>query len=153
MNKLKVISLLLLIFIGTGCSSVKTTSSQEKEAKAISKFLVDFEKAVISHDSKELLKLIDRNYLDEQCYGFLNGNTEQFINELFCGNLTNEDKFQCLAFSQIDKLELVKQERQDDYYTVVYKVSANGAEINADWVIVVNTVKGKIICGLEGPRG
>ena len=153
MNKLKVISLLLLIFIGTGCSSVKTTSSQEKEAKAISKFLVDFEKAVISHDSKELLKLIDRNYLDEQCYGFLNGNTEQFINELFCGNLTNEDKFQCLAFSQIDKLELVKQERQDDYYTVVYKVAANGVEINADWIIIVNTVKGKIICGLEGSRG
>ena len=153
MNKLKIISLLLSIFIGMGCSTVKTTSSQEDEAKAISKFLVDFEKAVVSHDSKKLLKLIDRNYLNEQCYGFLKGNTEQFINELFCGNLVNEDKFQCLTFIQIDRLELVEQERQDDYYTVVYKVSANGAEINADWVIVVNTVKGKIICGLEGPRG
>ena len=153
MNKLKLIGMLLPIFIGMSCSSVKETGAQKKEAKAISGFLVGFESAVVAHDAAKLLDLIDRDYLNEQCYGLMEGNTEKFINELFCGNLINGDQFICLTFAQIDRLELLQLEKQDDYYTVVYRVGENGAEINANWAIIVNKVNGKIVCGLEGPRG
>ena len=157
MKKITTICLLLSVLIGMSCSTIKTTSSEgaatSNETKEVGKFLADFEKAVIRHDSKGLLKFIDQNYLQEQYYGFMEGNTEQFLNELFCGNLTNEDRYECLTFKEINRLKLVKLEREDDFYRVAYTVVANGVKINTDWRIIIRIVGGKVVCGLEGSYG
>lgn len=68
-------------------------------------FLASFTDAVKSHDSKSVLKHVDKKYLKGQIK-FLNGNKEQFLNELLAGQ--NEvGKFMTPDFEAIIDILLV----------------------------------------------
>jgi len=160
---IEIICLFLLVFTISNCSSTKRMGLGEgaisDETREVKKFLTKLEKAAISHDSDKLLKLIDQNYLEEQYYGFLGGDTTQFLNELFCGNYVDEKGFECLKFTEIENMEILELVKGNDCfssnscYRVEYKVATNQKTVIASWTITIHTVNGKKIYGLEGAYG
>lgn len=116
-------------------------------------FLLDFEKAVINHDSKMLLKLMDDDYVVEQHDGLLNGNTTQFLNEFFCGNLISGNGFKCLTFEEIKDIKRIKLVKHDQEYSVEYEVFSDQFSIKASWMVTIRELNGELIYGLYGAVG
>lgn len=73
-------------------------------------FISSFVDAVRAHDQKKVMKHLDKKYRKEQIK-FLEGNKEQFINELFAGaneagTFMTPDFNSIISFSQIDVKEI-----------------------------------------------
>ncbi|MBK8486782.1 MAG: hypothetical protein IPL48_03235 [Bacteroidetes bacterium] len=83
----------------------------------LEKFISKFEKAVISHNYKKVLKLTDADYKSEQHDVLLKGNTKQFIDELFSGYDIQTDAFINFKLTEIDALSVqeVFQNSVSDY--------------------------------------
>ena len=127
---------LLFIIALIGCSSTKNTQNDDPYRADLEYYLENFEKAVIEHDSLNLMKLIDKSYVREQHDEFLKGNTEQFINELFCGDVSDRDEFKCFEFKNISKMERLRIEQDGlNGYKVYYLVSDGEHTIEADWYV------------------
>ena len=71
------------------------------------KFANSFVDAVSNHDSKAILKHLDKGYRKEQLK-FLEGRTEQFINELFGGNDMDTDDYVNMKYKDITKIEIAE---------------------------------------------
>ena len=125
-------------------------------------FLEEFEKAALAHDSEKLIELLDQEYRQNQLDGFHQGDTESFLNELFCGKDVKARGFECLKYNTIKQLNLVKVERitRQDIplivvgYTVSYRVTDGTYDVVCDWTV---TVKGsrfqQTVYGIYGAVG
>lgn len=117
-------------------------------------FLADFEKNTLQHKEEKVLTLMNEHYKTEQHDGMLGGRTTQFLNEFFCGYQVKDDKFKCLTFSRINKMEIQEVTSvSDDYYSVTYHVIQGETTIKASWGITAVTANGKTTYGLVGGSG
>ena len=110
---------ILLIFVGLGFWS----SAQEIDMKRID-FVNKFYKAVVSHKQGKVIKLMDKAYRKEQIK-FLDGNKEQFVNELFGGVDINSKKYVNLKLTEIENIEIQDVfDRGTDEWEYVFHVKA-----------------------------
>jgi len=137
-----------------GCSVFKSNKTSETAIpKALQQFLFDFEKAVKDQNTEKILSLMDKEYLTEQHDNFLEGRTSQFLNEFFCGELTNGRGFKCLKFNELKNASKISIIQNLDSYVVMYEVSDAKDSIIASWTISVREIKGKIVYGFVGAMG
>ena len=90
----------LLIFSGLGFWS----SGQEIDLKRID-FVNKFNNAVVAHKQGKVIKLTDKGYRSEQVK-FLDGNKEQFVNELFGGIDIHTELYINLKLTDIENIEV-----------------------------------------------
>ncbi len=126
----------LILFFSACSTTVKVNQSGEKYKipKDMVQFLSDFEIAVRSHNQMMVLNFMDPDYIKEQLNNFLQGRTEQFLNEFFCGMKTDDSGFECPEFENIRSFEFESIEQTDDtMYRIVYIVTTDDSEIRCDW--------------------
>jgi len=154
---IKRLSIVLILFVLTSFASFSQTNSTGNTMGVLpidlDDFLIKFEESVINQDKIGLISLMDPEYKLVQLDGFYNGNTEQFLNEFFCGNELNGDGFKCILFNEITKVERVKILKGEAQYTIVYKIISKDDEIKADWTITVIAEDENIIYGIYGAVG
>lgn len=125
---------LLFIFLWSCNGSKKLIEEQINHpeiSQAVHNHLSEFELAVKNHDQEKVMSLLDKAYVKEQHDGFLGGRTEQFLNELLCGEPVSEGKFKCPGFNNISQIKLVKMEKNDDLYHLSYQITADGVSYKA----------------------
>jgi hypothetical protein len=81
-----------------------TSSAQEIDQKRID-FVNKFYLAVIHHKQKKVIKMMDKDYRKEQL-AFLEGNKEQFVDELFSGVDQESQKFVNSELKNVDAMEI-----------------------------------------------
>ncbi len=146
--------LVIVLLLMAGCSVFKSKKTVESAIPhELQDFLSDFEKAVKSQNNKKILSMMDKEYLTEQHDIFLKGNTSQFLNEFFCGELTNGRGFKCLKFNELKNASKINIIKDLDYYVVMYEISDSEDSIITSWTISVREIKGKIVYGLVGAMG
>lgn len=96
----QLILLILVLFAGLTFKSY----GQDISDKQIT-FANGFINAVVNHNSKSIVKHLEKNYRKEQLK-FLEGRTEQFINELFSGNDMISDEYVNIKYQEITKIEI-----------------------------------------------
>ena len=128
-------------------------SSGSTHPKELLNHLASFEKAVLAHDLNKVLQHMDQDYVDEQCNSFLKGNTAQFINEFFCGELTDGTGFRCLDFKDIQLIERTLMAKKENYWEVSYHVKTRKAAIIANWTISIKQQNSRMVYGLVGAMG
>jgi hypothetical protein len=130
---------LLLFFISCSVTSkVNNTGEKFKIPKDLNQFLSDFEYAVITNNQSQVLNFMDPDYIKEQLDDFLQGRTEQFLNEFFCGMKTDGSGFECPEFDNITNFEFVNIEKTDEnMYRVVYLIITDDTRIECDWGLMI----------------
>jgi len=93
------------------------------------KFLTRFEKSILKHDHNKLMKFMHKNYVQEQHDKFLEGRTEQFINELFCGDNLKHNQFECIKLSQIQKITRLRIEKNGHFQRIVYRIETQNTQV------------------------
>ncbi len=138
----------------SGCSSLKTKKSNDKQyPENLEQYLSEFEKSVLKHDAERLMELMDENYVRDQHDQLLQGNTTQFVNEFFCGNIVKGQGFKCLKFKEISSLKRTGLEEVHEGFRVSYIVSDKKDKIQTEWTITVKQFNGKTYYGLYGASG
>ncbi len=114
---MKYLALILFIFFGLG------TQAQEIDTKAID-FVNKFYTAVVNHQEKKVIKCMDKGYRKEQI-AFLDGNKEQFVNELFGGSDISTGKWINLKLDEIDNIEIQDVfERGENEWEYIFHVKS-----------------------------
>lgn len=109
--------LFLVLFIGSSFVSY----GQDFSDKQI-KFANSFVDAVGEHNSKAILKHLEKNYRKEQLK-FLNGQTNQFINELFGGNDLTTDDYVNIKYKDITRIEIAEViPLKEGGYTYIFRI-------------------------------
>lgn len=132
MKKLNYFSaLLIILMVQVSCSTRKITSTPQND------FVKSFEKAVLSHSSEAILNHMTLSYVKEQHNEFLQGRTQQFLNEFFCGNLeTNKTKFICVKdYTKIKSIETISITQKQDSYIYKFKILYDN-----EWIIVEQNI-------------
>ncbi|MFK7787393.1 MAG: hypothetical protein AB8B56_19875 [Crocinitomicaceae bacterium] len=105
--------------------------AQEIDQKRID-FVNKFYLAVINHKQSKVIKLMDKDYRKEQL-DFLNGNKEQFVDELFSGVDQESSKFINSELKNIEAMEIqdVKEAGKDKWeYTFLVEAGPYKMEIS-----------------------
>lgn len=151
MKKLLFLSLTLGLFLSFTTNSNAIKSGTPKEAKVTVKA---FEKAVKSHDQQGIMTLMDPEYVKEQHDEFLEGRTEQFIDELFCGMVVNSDKqFKCMPLNSIKKIKLSSIDMEANPANVSFHVTSDEFEIIMEIGMTSIQVDGKTVYRFYGAMG
>lgn len=79
--------------------------------------IMDFLKAVNTHDTKLLMKTLDKSYRKEQLR-FLEGRKTQFINELFSGTLIETQVFTTPKFEELSNCLVGEIQYTEDGSTI-----------------------------------
>jgi hypothetical protein len=114
-------------------------------------YLKSFENAAEDGNKEKLLALMDDEYIRTQHDGFLEGRTDQFLKEFFCGKTT--DGYECTEPEKIKKLKLQKIMQTQEGFDVTYKVITKDYKIEATWFVKIKSVNGKVIYGISGGVG
>jgi hypothetical protein len=152
MKKYLVIVLISILF-ACSSSSKYVTVENTKLAVDMIEFLIEFEKASINSNSEKLLQLLDPEYREIQLEDFHRGKTDQFLNELFCGNDINKEGFNCFDYKTVQSIKFVKAENNADGYFVYYKVSDGENDILCSWLVTVKSINQKTVYGIYGALG
>ncbi len=139
------IVLLFLFFIFTFNGNTQEINIPKDHTKIVQTFLT----GVNEHSNAKVLKSMDKNYRKEQIK-FLNGNKEQFINELFGGEDLNTHKYMNQVFEKIQKFELysIIKDKQGNY-----KYIFRSQDGQSDILITLFLSKEGKKYGFEGARG
>ena len=100
--------LFILLLSIVSLTPVKTRAqgiAQEKDSE-LELFIQKFMSAANNRNVDSVMMMMDPAYKMEQHDRFLKGNTKQFLNELFCGNLTDGSGFKCVKFKKIRFVQL-----------------------------------------------
>jgi hypothetical protein len=130
----------MILLLGACSTTTKVNQAGEKYKipKDMQLFLTDFENAVRSHNQMMVLNFMDPDYIKEQLNNFLQGRTEQFLNEFFCGMKTDDSGFGCPEFENILSFEFESIEQTDEsMYRIVYIVKTKDTEIRCDWGLML----------------
>lgn len=149
---IRIALILVSVLLFMGCSVIKPKSG-DKPPKELKSFLADFEKAVVSHNTEKLMELMDPDYVKNQHDEMLRGNTSQFINEFFCGNLADGSGFKCLKLLEIEGAKMHELVKEDGYYYVYYTISSAKIKVTCSWTITVKEIDGERIFGFFGASG
>lgn len=120
---------------------------------ALSIVLLNFEKAILNHDRKSIMMLLDSGYVAEQHDGMLEGRTEQFLDELFGGNSIDDGKYYNQKFKDIIAVNFLQIEEKNDRLWLQYEISTHKNTVKCSWLISVKEVKGKLNYSLIGAVG
>lgn len=104
---------------------LKNAISQDADFDELAAYINKFEAAVENHDKNGVLKLLEPGYVKRQHNSFLNGNTQQFLDELLCGESSDEGKYTCPGFDNISNIKLIKVEPYLDFYFAWFEIKAN----------------------------
>src|SRR6478735_5059835 len=99
---MKKIHLISILFILASCAVEKSSSTKPQDGETIDAFVSSFEKATLSHDANQIMLFMENGYVKEQHDQFLEGRTEQFLNEFYCGNNVSSNTFECAKYQKID---------------------------------------------------
>lgn len=155
MNKILVV-LIVLLLIG----SCKTEQSPQAAIAPtpisnVEDLLSQFEKACQLHDRKSIMQTMDDAYRKEQLDAALNGRTDQFLKEFFCGQAVDRSGFKCFEFEEIKKVskEYIKQ-IDEKTHEVFYLIQTEGVIVEKSWIIRKRIdEEGKVHYGFEGAFG
>ena len=129
---------------------LKNAISQEVDFTELAAYINKFEAAVESHDRNEVLNLLEPGYVKRQHDNFLNGNTQQFLDELLCGESSDEGKYTCPGFDNISNIKLIKVEPYLDFYFAWYEIKANSTSYKARLPLVSEDGAPFRLAGAEG---
>lgn len=155
MKTIKIIFPFLFISIISACSQVKYLDDTSKSDKTEMKvYLKEMKAAILSHDKSELMKIMDADYVKEQHDQFLEGRTEQFLNEVFCGNDINDESFHCIRYESIEsvKIKMVEQV-QPLVYKLLLEVKDDENEVECQLLISKKSLDSQTIFGIVGAVG
>lgn len=133
---------LLMLFLGlascnpgsTGKTVVNITAGDQIPVD-LNKFLLSFEKTILSKNFNKISRYIDTDYKKEQLANVA-GNIQQFINELFCGEYADTREFMCVELNNIQSIRLIEMKLiEEDLYNAVYEISIPGRKLIVDWDI------------------
>ncbi len=116
-------------------------------------YLKTLEQTILAHDINGMMELIDKDYVKEQHDKNLEGRTQQFIDELFCGFELNNGPFLCIPFTDVQKANYTAIVDLEDGYRVFYEISSANKTISLDWWITAKIYDGKIVYGIYGAMG
>lgn len=117
-------------------------------------FLDKFSTAVLAHDVQQVMDLMDKDYREEQHDAFLKGNTQQFLDEFFCGyDITDGEKYECIKFNEVSKLEHTTTIPDVDLYIVLFHVTDSDSTIEVTWIVSAIATDGKTNFGMIGTYG
>lgn len=117
------------------------------------KYLDHMEETVLAHNLDQMMQLIDAEYVKEQHDKNLEGRTQQFIDELFCGKEVKNGDYLCIPFLDINQIKLTAIVSIDNGYKVFYDVGSESKTIAIDWWITEHYVNGKATYGIYGALG
>jgi len=120
---------------------------------ALQNYLRTLEQTIAKHDVAAMMELMDRDYVKGQHDKNLEGRTKQFIDELFCGNETQNDQYMCIPFTDVNKANYTAIVDLEDGYSVFYEISSANKTISLDWWITAKIYDGKIVYGIYGALG
>jgi len=148
-------SILLLAFV-----SFSSAGQQPEKVKLegdLKAFADRFSKAANSHDESAMLMLMDPQYRKEQHDGMLEGRTEQFINEFFCGNVIkskdNQSNFGCPGFKNISKVKIKQVFSHEFGYQFQIEFKAGKTVYTSTYLVKVRNTKQGVGYGLVGAVG
>ncbi len=107
------IRFLVIFIVLTG----NTLFAQEHTEQDRMDFIIEFTEAVNDHDSKKVIKMMNKTYRKNQIR-FLKGNKEQFLNELFSGYKNGE--FYNVKFDEIYECLFSELSEDQDGNTICY---------------------------------
>lgn len=115
----------VLLFLLLSFSSNAQEISEKQQ-----KYIRDFTSAVSNHNSKKVIKLLDKTYRKEQLT-FLEGNKKQFINELFSGYEIDSDNYVNVAFTEILSFTVVEviKLKGGEGYTYIFNIKYGNVDI------------------------
>lgn len=156
MKKLLQISFAFLLL-----SSLSIGVHAESTGKKPGKLLKKFAARVEAHDVKGVLALLDGSYKQVQLIGTNKNDTTKFINELFCGYSTADNKtFMCAKINDIKKCSFMKLGKFDSetkspaYASVNYRIDTyDGQKIKISLVVVRITTSTGVLFRLAGAVG
>jgi hypothetical protein len=149
----KTIRVISLIILGT--LAVINTAFAQEVPKDLQQFLDKFFLAVTSHNSAEVMNLMDPDYKKEQHDAFLKGNTKQFLDEFFCGyDPADGETYECMKFNEVIKLELSSHIPDIELYIVMVHVTDSDSTVEVTWMVSAKLGDdGKINFGMIGTYG
>lgn len=137
----------------SACSLFRSGTAYDKIPPDVKTFLRTFENAVRANDIPKIMQLMDSEYVAEQHDGMLQGNTQQFIREFFCGNIMDGTGFECVNLLDVNSLRLLRLDENAGYYDVSYEINAKHIRIHTQWVIRIREQNGSPTLGLVGAMG
>lgn len=114
-------------------------------------------KAANAHDASAMLMLMDPQYRKEQHDGMLEGRTEQFINEFFCGNIIkskdSQSNFGCPGFNKISKVKIKHVFPHEHGYQFQMEFRAGKTVYTSTYFVRIRNTKQGVGYGLVGAVG
>src|SRR5688572_4882305 len=98
--------LLLTLALLPFCCGFSNAQNKTQATPELDSFIVSFQQAVLAGDKAKLMELMDPDYKKVQHDKFHGGNTDRFLNELFCGNKVDQDGFDCISLKKVVDIEL-----------------------------------------------
>lgn len=152
---------LQILFAAILVCSFSFSAVAESNGKKPTKLLKKFADRVESHDVKGILALLDGSYKQVQLIGTQKNDTTRFINELFCGYSTSDNKtFICTNLSDIKKCAFMKLGKFDSdtkspaYASVNYRIETfDGKKVKISLVVVRITTSTGVLFRLAGAVG
>jgi uncharacterized FlgJ-related protein len=135
---MKQLHLLFILFILAACSVKKSSSIKPQDGGTIEQFASNFEKATLIHDANQIMLFMENGYVKEQHDQFLEGRTEQFLNEFYCGNNVSSNAFECAKYQKIYAVENVSVVKKENWYDYTFKV-----KVGTQWILVKQTITEK----------
>jgi len=140
-----------MVLFGFGQHSLPN-KTQENDP-GIDSFLNLFCNAVKTHNYQRVMGLMDDGYRMEQHDKFHKGNTKRFLNELFCGKLTTEDRFKCIKFDKVLDIETASKGEGESEVAIMMRVSDKKSKIDVLLTVKIVFKKGVKQYGIVGAVG
>ncbi|HPB03091.1 MAG TPA: hypothetical protein PLZ67_09065 [Bacteroidales bacterium] len=153
--------ILLISFAFVLLGSLSMSAYAESNGKKPTKLLKKFAARVEAHDVKGVIALLDGSYKQVQLIGMHKNDTAKFVNELFCGYSTADNKtFICANISNIKKCSFMRLGKFDSdtkspaYASVNYRIDTfDGQKIKISLVVVRITTSTGVLFRLAGAVG
>ncbi len=116
-------------------------------------FLKAVETAMLNHDEAQMLEFMADGYRVEQHDTYLEGRTDQFLSEFFCGNCSITNTFACPQFDQIMSVERLTVDSDETEAVVQVLVKTPEHHVTADFFVFLKLEDGKRVFRLVGAVG
>lgn len=149
-SRLRLFTLVFVLLV-----SIKIKGNAPDIPEALKQFLETFTTAVASHNPDAVMNLMDADYKKEQHDAFLKGNTQQFLDEFFCGyDPADGETYECMKFNEVVKLELSNVIPDIELYIVMFHVTDSDSTVEVTWMVSAKPdANGVVQFGMIGTYG